>query len=84
MQGQIHSEVNKAVAGLSRELAALNQRKAVLTQQMNANQSNVGEQGNDDVGLQALDSNATSARNVYQSANHSPARNRGRTGHGAV
>ena len=68
MRGQIHSEVNKAVAGLSRELAALNQRKAMLTQQMNANQSNVGQQGNDDVGLQALDSNATSARNVYQSA----------------
>jgi succinoglycan biosynthesis transport protein ExoP len=68
MRGQIHSEVNKAVAGLGRELAALNQRKAMLTQQMNANQSNVGQQGNDDVGLQALESNATSARNVYQSA----------------
>ena len=68
MRGQIHSEVNKAVAGLSRELAALNQRKAMLTQQMNSNQSNVGQQGNDDVGLQALDSNATSARNVYLSA----------------
>jgi polysaccharide biosynthesis transport protein len=68
MRGQIHSEVNKAVAGLSRELAALNQRKAMLTTQMNANQSNVGQQGNDDVGLQALDSNATSARNVYLSA----------------
>jgi polysaccharide biosynthesis transport protein len=68
MRGQIHSEVNKAVAGLSREVAALNQRKAVLTQQMNTNQSNVGQQGNDDVGLQALDSNAASARNVYQSA----------------
>jgi succinoglycan biosynthesis transport protein ExoP len=68
MRGQIHSEVNKAVAGLSRELAALNQRKAMLTTQMNSNQSNVGQQGNDDVGLQALDSNATSARNVYLSA----------------
>jgi succinoglycan biosynthesis transport protein ExoP len=68
MRGQIHSEVNKAVAGLSRELAALNQRKAMLTTQMNANQSNLGQQGNDDVGLQALDSNAASARNVYQSA----------------
>jgi Mrp family chromosome partitioning ATPase/predicted nucleic acid-binding Zn-ribbon protein len=68
MRGQIHGEVNKAVAGLSREVAALNQRKAMLTTQMNSNQSNVGQQGNDDVGLQALDSNATSARNVYLSA----------------
>jgi len=68
MRGQIHSEVNKAVTGLSRELSALNQRKAMLTTQMNSNQSNVGQQGNDDVGLQALDSNATSARNVYLSA----------------
>jgi uncharacterized protein involved in exopolysaccharide biosynthesis/Mrp family chromosome partitioning ATPase len=68
MRAQIHGEVSKAVAGLSRELAALNQRKAMLTTQMNANQSNVGQQGNDDVGLQALDSNATSARNVYLSA----------------
>jgi Mrp family chromosome partitioning ATPase len=40
----------------------------MLTQQLNANQNNVGQQGNDDVGLQALESNATSARNVYQSA----------------
>lgn len=68
MRGQIHGEVDKAVTGLSRELAALNQRKAMLTAQMNSNQSNVGQQGNDDVGLQALESNATSARNVYQSA----------------
>ena len=68
MRAQVRSEVNRAVAGLGRELAALNQRKAMLTSQMSANQSQVGEQGTDDVGLQALESNATSARTVYQSA----------------
>jgi succinoglycan biosynthesis transport protein ExoP len=68
MRAQVRSEVNKAVTGLGREVAALNQRKEMLTQQLNSNQNNVGQQGNDDVGLQALESNATSARNVYQSA----------------
>jgi uncharacterized protein involved in exopolysaccharide biosynthesis/Mrp family chromosome partitioning ATPase len=68
MRAQVRSEVNKAVTGLGREVAALNQRKAMLTQQLNANQNNVGQQGTDDVGLQSLESNATSARNVYLSA----------------
>jgi len=67
-RAQVRSEISKAVTGLGREVAALNQRKVMLTQQLNANQSNVGQQGTDDVGLQALESNATSARNVYQSA----------------
>jgi uncharacterized protein involved in exopolysaccharide biosynthesis/Mrp family chromosome partitioning ATPase len=68
MRSQVRNEINKAVTGLGREVAALNQRKEMLTQELNANQHNVGQQGNDDVGLQALESNATSARNVYQSA----------------
>jgi uncharacterized protein involved in exopolysaccharide biosynthesis/Mrp family chromosome partitioning ATPase len=68
MRAQVHSEVAKAIGGLNREVQALSQRKAMLTQQLNANQANVGEQGNDDVALQALEANATSARNVYQSA----------------
>jgi succinoglycan biosynthesis transport protein ExoP len=67
MRGQVRSEVSRAVAGLNREVAALNQRKAMLSAQMAADQSKVGEQGADDVGLQALESNALSARNVYQS-----------------
>ena len=67
-RAQVHSEISKAVTGLGREVAALNQRKAMLTQQLNASQTSVGQQGTDDVGLQALESNATSARNVYLSA----------------
>jgi uncharacterized protein involved in exopolysaccharide biosynthesis/Mrp family chromosome partitioning ATPase len=68
MRQQVGAEVSKAVTGLNRELAALNQRKAMLTAQMNAAQTSVGQQGSDDVGLQSLESNAASARTVYQNA----------------
>jgi succinoglycan biosynthesis transport protein ExoP len=68
MRAQVGAEVSKAASGLNRELAALNQRKAMLTSQMNAAQASVGQQGTDDVGLQSLESNAASARNVYQNA----------------
>jgi len=68
MQTQVRGQIARSVEGLSKEVAALNQRKAILASQMTALQENVGQQGTDDVGLQELDSNATSARAVFLGA----------------
>lgn len=68
LRQQIRVEANKAVAGLDRDVAALNARKTSLVGSMKEQQSRIGEQADDDVRLRELERDADSNRQIYQNS----------------
>lgn len=53
---------------LSKEVAALNERKMLMTSQLHEYQAHVSQQGDEDVGLQGLLHKAESSRQIYEAA----------------
>ena len=63
---RIRAELSRTIAGLASEVAALKARQAALTSDVNAQQGRVGEQGRDDVQLQALMRDAEAQQKLYE------------------
>jgi Mrp family chromosome partitioning ATPase len=66
LQQQVNSEVAKVVHSASADLGALESRRAALEARVRSLQAQIGSQGEADVQLQALQREADSKRQIYQ------------------